>query len=349
MSSTGPLRSTRWRRRSASSPRPGIAGLTLSGGIGWLRRKHGLAADNLVSLEVVTADGRVLTASEAENADLFWALRGGGGSFAVVTSFEYRLHPLGPDVFVAFVLYPGDRAAEVLHAVDEYTTGAPDEVSPVAFLGRVPHAEPFPEHAHGDPYVAVAAVYAGSVDDGERALEPLRALGEAIVDLSGAMPWVEVQSLLDEDYPDGWRYYWKSVNLDELGEGVLEALERHAATAPSHHSTIDVWYHGGALDRVDPGATAFGSRPRYLIGVEANWEPGAPDDENIAWARATIADLERFSSGGGYLNFPGFFEEGEEQLRASYGGRNFERLQAIKNAFDPENVFGPLGGVRATA
>jgi FAD/FMN-containing dehydrogenase len=327
----------------------GIAGLTLSGGIGWLRRKHGLAADNLVSLDVVTADGRVLVANQTENPELFWALRGGGGSFGVVTSFEYRLHAVGPEVFVAFVLYAGERGVEVMRAVDEFVATGPDEVSPLSFLGRVPHAEPFPAEIHGDPYVAVAAPYIGTAEEGERVLAPLRELGDPLVDLSGAMPWVEAQSLLDEDYPDGWRYYWKSVNLDTLGDDVLTELTRQAALAPSHHSTIDVWYHGGALDRIDSEATAFGERPAYLIGVEANWEPGDSDDANVSWARHTIAAVEPFSSGGGYLNFPGFFEEGEEQLEASYGERNYRRLVALKNELDPDNLFGGTGGIRATS
>ena len=326
----------------------GIAGLTLSGGIGWLRRKHGLSADNLVSLEVVTADGEILTASDSENQGLFWALRGGGGSFGIVTSFEYRLHPVGPDVFAAFVLYPGARAAEVLRAVDEFVASAPDEASPLAFLGRVPHADAFPEHAHGDPYVAVAAPYIGPVGEGETALEPLRSLGDPIVDLSGTLPYVEVQQMLDEDYPDGWHYYWKSTNLDLLGDEALDVLVLKAAEAPSHHSTIDVWYHGGALDRVNPEATAFGERPRYLIGVEANWEPGDPDEDNVAWARDTVSALEPYSSGGGYLNFPGLFEEGDAQLRASHGERNYARLVALKSELDPTNLFGGMGGIQAT-
>jgi FAD/FMN-containing dehydrogenase len=326
----------------------GIAGLTLSGGIGWLRRKHGLAADNLVSLEVVTVDGRVLVASEAENAELFWALRGGGGSFGVVTALEYRLHPVGPDVTVAFVLYPGERAAEVIRAVDEYTAGAPEDVSPLVFLGRVPHGDPFPTEIHGLPYVAVAAVHTGGLEEAERVLRPLRELGEPLADLSGVMPYVEAQGLLDEDYPDGWRYYWKSVDLDELGDAALERIAAHASASPSHHSTIDVWYHGGAMGRVDAGATAFGRRPAYLVGVEANWEPGDPDEENIAWARATVDDLARFSGGGAYLNFPGLFEEGEELLRASYGERNFERLVALKDELDPGNVIGGAGAIRSS-
>ena len=325
----------------------GIAGLTLSGGIGWLRRKHGLAADNLVSLEVVTADGQVRTASETENPELFWALRGGGGSFGVVTALEYRLHPVGPEVMVAFVLYPGERATEILRAVDEYTASAPEEVSPLAFLGKVPHGEPFPTEIHGRQYVATAAVYAGDAQEGERVLQALRELGDPLADLSGVMPYVEVQALLDEDYPDGWRYYWKSVDLDELADAALERLAAHAATAPSHHSTIDVWYQGGAMGRVDAEDTAFGRRAPYLIGVEANWEPGEPDDENIAWARAAVDALDEFSTGAAYLNFPGLFEEGEDLLRASYGERNYERLVALKRALDPQNVIGGAGAIRA--
>ncbi len=325
----------------------GIAGLTLSGGIGWLRRKFGLAADNLVLLEVVTADGEVRTASETENAELFWALRGGGGSFGVVTALEYRLHPIGPDVMVAFVLYPGERATEILRAVDEYTASAPEEVSPVAFLGNVPHGDPFPPEIRGLPYAAVAAVYAGDAVEGELALQPLRELGDPLADLSGVLPYVEAQGLLDEDYPDGWRYYWKSADLDELADEALERLAAHAATAPSHHSTIDVWYHGGAMGRVGAEDTAFGRRAPYLIGVEANWEPGDSDDENVAWARAAVDDLRPYSTGGAYLNFPGLFEEGDELLRASYGERNFERLVALKRELDPENVIGGAGGIEA--
>jgi FAD/FMN-containing dehydrogenase len=327
----------------------GIAGLTLSGGIGWLRRKHGLACDNLVSLEVVTANGSVVTASEDENPELFWALRGGGGSFGVVTSFEYRLHPVGPEVALAFVLYPGERGPEVLRAIDEYTRDAPEEVSPLAFLGRVPHADAFPAEAHGLPYVAVAAVHPGDPREGERVLAPLRSLGDPIADLSDTMVFTEAQGMLDEDYPDGWRYYWKSVDLDELRDDVLARITAHAASMPSHHSTVDVWFHGGAMTRVEPEATAFGRRAEYLIGIEANWEPGHPDDENVAWAREAVDDLRRFSDGGSYLNFPGFFEEGDDLLRASYGERNYERLVALKTELDSENVLGGPGAIRARA
>jgi FAD/FMN-containing dehydrogenase len=317
----------------------GIAGLTLNGGIGHLRRKHGLSSDNLVSVEVVTAEGRVLTASEEENADLFWAIRGGGGNFGVVTSFEYRLHPVGPEVMCAFVFYPGDRAKEVLRSAEEYMAEATDEVSPLSFLGRVPRVEDFPKEWHGEQFVAFLAVYAGPVEEGEESLKPLRELGDPIVDFSGPLPYTEVQKLLDEDYPDGWRYYWKSVNVDGLDDGVIEALIEHAEVAPSDHSTIDIWFQGGAMGRVRADESAFGERSApYLLGIEANWEEEPEDEANIAWARDCYADMWRFSGGGIYLNFPGFLEEGQGLMRDAYG-ENYERLVALKNQYDLTNLF----------
>ena len=324
----------------------GIAGLTLGGGIGWLRRKHGLSSDNVLSFELVTAAGDLVTASETENADLFWALRGGGGGLGVITSFEYRLHPVGPEVMVCFVLYPAARTAEVLRFVGEHLAAAGDDLSPLGVLGRVPDADLFPEDTHGLPYVAILAVHPGTVEEGAAAVAPLRALGEPIADLSGPMPYVDAQKLLDEDYPDGGSYYWKSIALDALDAEAIAVLAAHADAAPSGHSTIDVWFHGGAMDGVGAEETAFGPRPRYLIGVEANWEPredeteGETDDEaNIGWARETVNALGRFSSGGSYLNFPGFFEEGDALLRSSHGDRNYERLQEIRRRHDPANLF----------
>ncbi len=317
----------------------GIAGLTLNGGLGWLRRKYGLSSDNLVSADVVTVDGRFLTASETENPDLFWGIRGGGGNFGIVTSFEYRLYPVGPEVMVCFVLYPGERAKEVLGFCDEYVAQAPDEVSPLAFLGRVPEMELFPEKWHGKPYAAILAPYAGEVEEGERVLQPLRDLGDPIADLSGPMPYVEAQKILDEDYPDGWRYYWKSQNVNSLDNEVIERLMAHAQAAPSDHSTIDVWYQGGAMGRVGAEESAFGDRSvPYLLGIEANWEEPQDDEANVAWARNCVADMRRFSDGGNYLNFPGFLEEGQDLMRDAYG-ENYERLVALKNEYDPTNLF----------
>jgi FAD/FMN-containing dehydrogenase len=317
----------------------GIAGLTLGGGIGWLRRKYGLSSDNLVSVDIVTADGRFLTASESENEDLFWGIRGGGGNFGVVTSFEYRLHAVGPEVTFCFVLYHGDRAKEVLQSCNEYVVQAPDEVSPLGVLGRVPSVELFPEWWHGEPYVALLAMYAGDAEEGERVLRPLRELGTPIADLSARMPYTEAQAVLDEDYPNGWHYYWKSVNVDGLGDEVIERLVDHAKSAPSDHSTIDVWYQGGAMSRIGASETAFGDRSApMLVGIEANWEDSQNDEANISWVRSCFSDMRRFSDGGMYLNFPGFLEEGDELLRNAYG-ENYERLVALKNKYDPTNLF----------
>jgi FAD/FMN-containing dehydrogenase len=320
--------------------RTGIAGLTLTGGMGWLRRKHGLSCDNLAAAQVVTADGTLLTASESENSDLFWAIRGGGGNFGVVTSFEYRLHPVGPEVFVCFVFYPADRAREVLRFCERYLSEAPEEAAPLGILGRVPEAEEFPQDSHGEPYVALLAPYPGDGPaEGERVLRPLREIADPIADLSGAMPYTEAQALLDEDYPDGWRYYWKSVNLPELSDEVIERLVGHAASAPSPYSTIDVWYQGGAMARVGEEETAFANRGApYLLGIEGNWEEESGSDENVAWVRETFADLRSFSAGGVYLNFPGFLEEGEELLHEGYG-TNYGRLVEVKARYDPTNLF----------
>jgi FAD/FMN-containing dehydrogenase len=317
----------------------GIAGLTLGGGLGWLWRMHGLSSDNLVSVDVVTAEGRFVTASEEENRELFWGIRGGGGNFGVVTCFEYRLHPVGPEVMFAFVFYPGDGAKGVLRYLNEYAAQAPDEVSPVGVLGRVPHDEMFPEERHGEQYVAVLAMYAGGVEEGERSLAPLRALGKPVADFSGRIPYVEAQKVLDEDYPDGGRYYWKSTNVNGLGDEAIEALIARAEAAPSDHSTIDVWYQGGAMGRVGAGESAFGDRSApVLLGIEANWEEPRHDESNVAWVRSTVSGMRRFSGGGTYLNFPGFFEEGQDLMHDAYG-ENYKRLAALKNEYDPQNLF----------
>jgi FAD/FMN-containing dehydrogenase len=327
----------------------GIAGLTLGGGIGWLRRKYGLSSDNLLSVDVVSADGRFVTASETENAELFWGIRGGGGNFGVVTSFEYRLHPVGPEVMFCFVLYPGERAKEVLSFCEQYVAETPDEVSPVGALGRVPPVELFPERWHGEPYIAVASMHAGEAKEGERMLRPLRELGGAIADLSARMPYTEAQRILDEDYPYGWRYYWKSQNISGLGEEVIDRLMDHAEAAPSEHSTIDVWYQGGAMSRVSAGESAFGDRSApILLGVEANWEDPQDDEANISWVRGCVSDMQRFSDSGSYLNYPGFYEEGDQLIRKAFG-ENHERLVELKNEYDPTNLFRLNQNIRPSA
>jgi FAD/FMN-containing dehydrogenase len=317
----------------------GIAGLTLSGGIGWLRRAYGLSCDNLLTATVVTADGRLLAASERENQDLFWALRGGGGNFGVVTSFEYRLHPVGPEVFLCMVYYPADRTHEALRCCERYVAASPDQAGPVAVLGRVPEAEDFPPQTHGEPCVILLALFPGDPAEGERALRPLREVAAPIRDLSGTVRYTQAQQVLDADYPDGGYYYWKSVNVPALTDGLIARLAETAAAAPSPESTVDVWFQGGAMARVGEQETAFANRDApYLLGIEGNWWEERDSAANIAWVRDTFAAMRAFSAEGVYLNFPGFLEEDEGLLREGYG-RNHERLAAIKSALDPENLF----------
>ena len=316
----------------------GIAGLTLGGGMGWLRRKHGLSCDNLVGAEVVTADGRLVRASETENPELLWGLRGGGGNFGIVTAFEYRLHPVGPEVAFTFVFYPLEEAKAVLKAHHDFITSAPNEISTIAVLGRVPHGETFAPELHGTPFVGILGMHAGDPLEGERAIKALRELGTPLVDLSAIMPYREAQTIYDADYPDGHRYYWKSTNLETLSDEVLDILVRFARAAPSDHSTIDIWLNGGAMGRVPADATAYGRRVPYIVNPEANWERPEDDDANITWARDCLKALEPHGLGGAYLNFPGLLEEGERMVKASFG-ENHARLVELKKQYDPSNFF----------
>jgi FAD/FMN-containing dehydrogenase len=317
----------------------GVAGLTLGGGIGWLRRKYGLSCDNLIGAELVTARGELVRAALDENPELLWALRGGGGNFGVVTSFEFRLYPVGPEVAYALVLYDGGETREVLRSFREAVAGMRREISPIAFTGAVPEGMAgVPAEAAGKPMVAVAAAYVGPPEEGEGELTALRGLATPIADLSGRMPYAVLQQFLDEDYPRGRHYYWKSAALDELSDEVVDIVAEYAASQPSPISTIDIWLMGGAIAEEPPGGSAYSGRSAgYLVNPEADWDDPANDDENVAWARRFIEALRPYSVGN-YLNFPGLLEEGEAQLRASFGP-HFERLVDVKTAWDPDNVF----------
>jgi FAD/FMN-containing dehydrogenase len=324
--------------------RTGIAGLTLGGGYGWLRGSHGLACDNLIAAEVVTADGRVVVAGDGdgEDSELLWGLRGGGGNFGIVTRFTFRLHPVGPRVFFTFVFHDGEgEAAErALQFYDEYCGTVPDQVSPVAVCGVIPPDEElFPAAIHGRRFVLFGAMYDGPVAEGERVLGPLRSLAEPLVDFSDVMPYVDVQNAFDADYPDGRRYYWKSLNLTRFdGEAIARVID-HARRQPSHLSTTDLWHIGGAQRRADPRSSAFyGRDARFLLGLEANWTDSADDEANVAWVREFVADMERFSDGSRYLNFAGFQEEGETMMRSGFG-QNYDRLVSLKRRYDPTNLF----------
>lgn len=317
----------------------GIAGLTLGGGIGHLRCKHGLSCDALQAAEVVTAEGEVLRASAAENTDLFWALRGGGGNFGVITAFEYEIYPVGPEVAMCLVFYPGDRLPEVLPAYRAFCAEAPNAISTLVFAGELPDEELFPEEWVHKQKFAIMGCYAGPAEEGEVELEPLRHLAEPVADFSDTMAYVDFQQLLDEDYPTGMRYYWKSLYLDELSGAAIDRMGQWAETAPSPLSTVDIWQLGGAIAEAGPEEGAFAPRDApFLLGVEANWEDPATDEANIAWVRDCFEDMQQFSQGREYLNFPGFLEESDATMKTSLGP-NYDRLTEIKARYDPDNFF----------
>lgn len=319
----------------------GIAGLTLGGGFGWLRNKYGLAADNLIGAQVVTASGEIIVAGEGENEDLLWALRGGGGNFGVVTQFIYRAHRLGPDVYLAFPFHDarGDRLKRAIQFFRDFTQQAPDEVSALLFTGIIPPIEHYPEEIHNVPFVALTAMYAGDPQEGREALRPLAAFGKPLIDLSGVVPYTTAQTYFDEDYPNGMRYYWKSLNLAHLDDEVIDRLVEHARRQPSVLSTVDLWHIGGKVARIRAEESAFfGRHAAYVLNPEANWEDEADDAANLAWVRELIASMQPYSDGSRYLNFAGFQEEGDALVRGSFGAQ-YARLAALKRKYDPHNLF----------
>jgi FAD/FMN-containing dehydrogenase len=317
----------------------GVAGLTLHGGVGHLRRKHGLSIDNLISVDIVTADGQLRTASETENEDLFWAVRGAGSNFGVVTSFELRAHPVGPMLMVGAPFYSLDDAKTVLPAWRDFMASAPEELSSLAVLWSIPAHEPFPPELHEKDVVITAAVYAGPVEEGERAVQPLRELAEPVIDLSEPWPWVGLQAGFDPYFQKRWLYYWKSRAFSELPQAAVDEIVDFAARRPTPLTDIAVWHHGGAMSRVGETETAYGGRDTaFLVSSEANWTDPSQTDEAIGWAREMWAAMERYSTGGLYLNFAGFGEEKEALLRGGYGV-NYDRLASLKAKYDPDNLF----------
>jgi FAD/FMN-containing dehydrogenase len=320
----------------------GVAGLTLGGGYGWLRNLYGLSCDNLIGAEVVTAAGQVIHASADEHAELLWGLRGGGGNFGVVTQFEFQLHPVGPQVMFAFVFHDGsgDNMRRGIELYRDFSLGAPDQVSTIMACAVIPpDPHMFPAELHGRPALIFGGMYAGPVEEGQRALQPLRDFGTPLLDASGIMPYVEAQKAFDHDYPDGRRYYWKSLNLSVLDDQAIERIVAHAIRQPSPFSTTDLWHIGGAVKRGSADTSAFNGRQgAFLLNPEANWDDPADDAANIAWVRDMIADMEPFSDGSRYLNFPGFQEEGDAMMRAGVGPQ-YARLAALKARYDPTNLF----------
>jgi FAD/FMN-containing dehydrogenase len=307
----------------------GIAGLTLGGGIGWLMRSHGLSVDNLLSVDLVTADGRLRTVSAREDPDLFWAVRGGGGNFGVATAFEYRLHPVGPTVLGGLLVWPRAQARDVLRAYRDFTRAAPEHASAYAALGTSPD---------GDPVVLVIPFFHGPLAEGEALLRPLRRFGPPLADAVQPVPYTAFQQLLDPLNPPGNRVYWKSAVLGGLGDDAIDAMIEHSAAAPSPLSATILEFYGGAANRVGVGETAYPLRDaEYALNAIAMWTDPAQDAANVRWSRRQWEAMRPYSPGSVYVNFVGL-DEGEDRVRAAYGP-NYARLAAIKARYDPGNLF----------
>jgi FAD/FMN-containing dehydrogenase len=318
----------------------GVGGFTLGGGIGWLMRKHGLAADNLVSAELVTADGNVVRASETVNPELFWALRGGGGNFGVVTNFEFALYEVGPTVAGGAIFFRGEDAGTILRGWRDWLRSAPDELTTLVNLTTAPPAPFLPESAHGKPIVAIVGMHSGPLEAGLEALAPLRTLApEPIADLLGPIPYLAIQSLVDALHPAGDGNYFKSHHLSDLRDAAIDALIRGHQAVSSPMNEIHLQDLRGAVARQPSGGSAFPHRDAPLVlNVIAKWPGGGPAPQHVDWARGVVESLEPFGTGAAYVNFLGDVED-TERLRAAYGAETYDRLAEAKAKWDPDNVF----------
>jgi FAD/FMN-containing dehydrogenase len=315
----------------------GVAGLTLGGGLGWIARKHGPACDNLIAADVVTADGERVRASAEENPDLLWGLRGGGGNFGVVTSFEYRLHPVGPEVIAGGVLHSFADAAEVFRFFAEFVATAPDELSVVASTFRASAGMPIPAALVDQLVIVLAVCYAGDRADGERALAPLRAFGRPLADFIAPMPYTALQSASDASYPNGQHNYWKSHFVDEINEDVIATLLDHAPRMTSPLSSFYFQHLGGTISGGLADEAAFGHRnAAFDFTILTVWEDPAETDTHLTWARDLFAAMQPHATGV-YVNNLGV--EGSDRVKAAYAPDTYRRLVALKDVYDPDNVF----------
>ena len=311
----------------------GIAGLTLGGGFGWLQRKHGLTIDNLVSADVVTAEGNFLIASENEHPDLFWALRGGGGNFGVVTSFKYQTHEVEPTV-AGMVIFPGEKLKDLLTFYRDFTANAPDSVMTMA--GALPGIPGTPTEGGTAAWLAVC--HSGDLAAGEKAVQPIRDFGEPMIGGVAPMPFAAVQKMFDSGSPPGNRHYWRSSLVDEISDDLIETFVAQAPELPLPGSMLLLEHMGGAVGRVGPTDTAFSGRnAMYNASILGVWADPTLDDANIAWTRSAGDALRKFGTGGAYVNYMAD-DEGEEAVRAAYEV-NLEKLIAVKRKYDPDNIF----------
>jgi FAD/FMN-containing dehydrogenase len=317
----------------------GVAGLTLGGGLGYLTRRFGWTVDNLLEVEIVTADGRVRRAARDEHPELFWAIRGAGANLGVVTRFTFRLHEVGPTVYGGLIAWPFERAEEILDAYRELTASAPRELAVWMVLFRAPPAPFVPPEWHGERICAMPVCYTGDLDEVDEVLAPIRALGDPVVDLLREQPYTEVQSYLDDSEPKGNHYYWKTEYLAGLSDEFLSTWRELAAECPIPEAQLGLLHLGGALNEREADDGAVGNRDaRYACGVIGSWAPGEPGAEAFpGWVRGAWTRTRRFSTGGNYINFQ-TADEDADRIRATYGAQ-FDRLVAIKTRFDPRNVF----------
>jgi FAD/FMN-containing dehydrogenase len=315
----------------------GIAGLTLGGGFGWLTRKYGMTIDNLISIELITAEGKKLRASETENADLFWAIRGGGGNFGVVTQFEFRLFPVGPEIVAGLIVFPFNQAKQVLTKYRQFVNSAPEELNVWAVLRQAPALPFLPETVHGKEVVVLPIFYCGAVAEAEKLIAPLRAFGTVLGEHIGAQPYVQWQKAFDPLLTPGARNYWKSHNFTELADGALNSIIEFAGKLPSPQCEIFIGLIAGAPNRIAADSMAYGHRDaRFVLNVHGRWDEAADDQKCIGWAREFFKASSPYASAGAYVNFM-TAEEGD-RVAAAYGS-NYERLVEIKRRYDPENVF----------
>ncbi len=324
----------------------GIAGLTLGGGFGWVSRKFGLTVDNLISADVVTADGQFVRASEKDNPDLFWALRGGGGNFGIVTSFEFRLQSLGPEVMSGLIVHPLSQARDLIRRYREIVAAAPDELACWFVMRAAPPLPFLPKEVHGTGIIAFAACYAGPMDAAERAMKPLRAMGTPIADVIGPHPFTGWQTALDPLLTPGARNYWKSHSFAAIDDGLIDVLVEYANKLPSAETELAFAQLGGAINRVPADSTAYPHRDvSFLINLHTRWRDPAEDATCIAWARSLFDACTPFASGGTYVNF--IPEDDKDGVKRAYLG-NAKRLAAIKAKYDPYNLFRVNQNIRPT-
>jgi FAD/FMN-containing dehydrogenase len=317
----------------------GIAGLTVGGGYGYLTRRHGWACDNVVSMEVVTADAEVRRVSQRDNAELFWALRGGSGNFGIVTSFEYQLFPVGPEILGGAVAWRAEDAKLVLDAYRKLGNAAPRELASVAILRSAPPAPWLPNEMHGKPIVAIFVCHSGNVEDGEALLAPLRKLANPIADVIARRPYAQMQSLLNATQPKGRRYYWKSHYLAGIDPTTIDLLIEHADRIRSPHSAIILFQIEGALNELPADHSPAGNRDAtYSLNIAGSWENPHDDEINVQWARDCFEATRSCSTGGAYINFL-TEEEGADRIEAAYGRTNLERLTKLKRHYDPSDLF----------